>query len=189
MSKKRGKPHHSFFDLTQGCDAGCKRKTYRTFLTPITMDEGGKRAGVTLPGLMQGFGGWERRAAFSATADRGQVSVVGGFWYSRLPYAALLGWAVWGYLPDAITSTGMAVLVAAGLYLTHCVTNVPRRAHLNVTSARAEVPPTRREHRYRRAWAGVAAGRPAAAPAQSGAGDRSRPIQSHHSMRCIDVMQ
>ena len=47
----------------------------------------------------------------------GEASVVGGFRYSGLPAAALLGWAVWGYLPDAVSITGMAVLVAAGLYL------------------------------------------------------------------------
>jgi len=45
------------------------------------------------------------------------VSVVSGFRYSALPAAALLGWLIWGYLPDAISAAGMAVLAAAGLYL------------------------------------------------------------------------
>ena len=49
----------------------------------------------------------------------GEVSVVSGFRYCALPAAALLGWAVWGQLPDAIASAGMTVLVAAGLYLLH----------------------------------------------------------------------
>jgi drug/metabolite transporter (DMT)-like permease len=49
----------------------------------------------------------------------GEASVVGGFRYSGLPAAALLGWLVWGYLPDAVSLLGMAVLVAAGLYLLH----------------------------------------------------------------------
>lgn len=47
----------------------------------------------------------------------GEVSVVGAFRYSALPAAALLGWAVWGYLPDAVACLGMVVLVVAGLYL------------------------------------------------------------------------
>lgn len=49
----------------------------------------------------------------------GEVSVVGGFRYSALPAAALLGWVVWGHLPDAISGVGMVVLVGAGLFLLH----------------------------------------------------------------------
>ena len=49
----------------------------------------------------------------------GEASMVGGFRYSGLPAAALLGWAVWGYLPDAMSVAGMAILVAAGLFLLH----------------------------------------------------------------------
>jgi drug/metabolite transporter (DMT)-like permease len=47
----------------------------------------------------------------------GDISAVSGFRYSALPAAALLGWVIWGYLPDAISCTGMGVLVVAGLYL------------------------------------------------------------------------
>lgn len=47
----------------------------------------------------------------------GEASMVGGFRYSGLPAAALLGWAVWGDLPDAISIAGMLVLVGAGLFL------------------------------------------------------------------------
>jgi len=47
----------------------------------------------------------------------GDVSAVSGFRYSALPAAALLGWMIWGYLPDAISCIGMGVLVVAGLYL------------------------------------------------------------------------
>jgi drug/metabolite transporter (DMT)-like permease len=47
----------------------------------------------------------------------GDISAVSGFRYSALPAAALLGWLIWGYLPDAISCTGMGVLAVAGLYL------------------------------------------------------------------------
>ncbi len=47
----------------------------------------------------------------------GEASVVGGFRYSGLIAAALLGWLVWGWLPDAAALAGMAVLAAAGLWL------------------------------------------------------------------------
>ncbi len=47
----------------------------------------------------------------------GEVSVVGAFRYSGLPAAALLGWLVWGHVPDALTFAGMAILVAAGFYI------------------------------------------------------------------------
>ena len=49
----------------------------------------------------------------------GDISAVSGFRYSALPAAALLGWLIWGYLPDAISCSGMGVLVVAGLYLLH----------------------------------------------------------------------
>ena len=47
----------------------------------------------------------------------GEVSFVGGFRYASLPVAALLGWLVWGHLPDGPAVAGMAIIVAAGLYL------------------------------------------------------------------------
>lgn len=47
----------------------------------------------------------------------GEASFVGGFRYTGLPAAALLGWAVWGHLPDVPASVGMAVLIGAGVYL------------------------------------------------------------------------
>lgn len=47
----------------------------------------------------------------------GEVSFVGGFRYASLPAAALLGWLVWGHLPDGPAVLGMLVIVGAGLYL------------------------------------------------------------------------
>jgi drug/metabolite transporter (DMT)-like permease len=49
----------------------------------------------------------------------GDVSAVSGFRYSALPAAAMLGWLIWGYLPDVVSCIGMIVLAAAGLYLLH----------------------------------------------------------------------
>ena len=47
----------------------------------------------------------------------GDASVIGGFRYSALPAAAATGWLVWGQLPDGLAFAGMAVLVAAGMWL------------------------------------------------------------------------
>jgi len=47
----------------------------------------------------------------------GEVSFVGGFRYASLPAAALMGWVVWGQLPEGPAIFGMAVIVGAGLYL------------------------------------------------------------------------
>jgi drug/metabolite transporter (DMT)-like permease len=47
----------------------------------------------------------------------GEVSFVGGFRYASLPLAALVGFVVWGHLPDGIAVLGMGVIVGAGLYL------------------------------------------------------------------------
>ena len=46
----------------------------------------------------------------------GDISAVAPFRYSGVVWALLLGLAIWGELPDALSATGMAVLVAAGLY-------------------------------------------------------------------------
>jgi drug/metabolite transporter (DMT)-like permease len=47
----------------------------------------------------------------------GEVSFVGGFRYASLPAGALIAWIVWGQLPDFLAVIGMAIIVAAGLYL------------------------------------------------------------------------
>jgi drug/metabolite transporter (DMT)-like permease len=45
------------------------------------------------------------------------LSVVAPFRYSGLPIALVLGWAVWGDLPNLTGWTGIALLIGAGLYL------------------------------------------------------------------------
>lgn len=47
----------------------------------------------------------------------GALSVVAPFRYSALLLAVLLGWLVWGEVPNLLAWGGIALLVAAGLYL------------------------------------------------------------------------
>mgnify|MGYP001016391183 CR=1 FL=1 len=47
----------------------------------------------------------------------GDLSLVAPFRYSGLLVALLLGWAVWGDVPNALAWAGIALLLGAGLYL------------------------------------------------------------------------
>lgn len=47
----------------------------------------------------------------------GDLSVVAPFRYSGLLMAVLLGWAVWGDVPNVLAWAGIALVLAAGLYL------------------------------------------------------------------------
>jgi drug/metabolite transporter (DMT)-like permease len=47
----------------------------------------------------------------------GDLSVVAPFRYSGLLMAVLLGWVVWGDVPNALAWAGIALVLAAGLYL------------------------------------------------------------------------
>lgn len=47
----------------------------------------------------------------------GEIAVVAPFRYSVILLALLLGYAIWGHVPDAMASTGILVIVLAGLYL------------------------------------------------------------------------
>jgi drug/metabolite transporter (DMT)-like permease len=49
----------------------------------------------------------------------GEASVIGAFRYSGLVWAVIIGWAVWGHIPDGLTWAGMVLLVGAGLYIVH----------------------------------------------------------------------
>jgi drug/metabolite transporter (DMT)-like permease len=39
--------------------------------------------------------------------------------YLEIPFATLIGWLVFGNLPDGLAAAGIAVTVAAGLYVIH----------------------------------------------------------------------
>ena len=47
----------------------------------------------------------------------GEMGVIAPFRYSALLYAVVLGYLVWGEIPDAITWIGIGLLVGAGLSL------------------------------------------------------------------------
>jgi len=91
---------------------------------------------TTLAGLMSAVEGWRPvslregalltcAAVFLAVGYQliirstraGDLSAVAPFRYSGLLMAVLLGWLVWGEVPNALAFCGIALLVAAGLYL------------------------------------------------------------------------
>jgi drug/metabolite transporter (DMT)-like permease len=49
----------------------------------------------------------------------GEMSVIAPFRYAGLLYALLLGFVVWGDVPNAVAWAGIALLVGAGLYVLH----------------------------------------------------------------------
>lgn len=49
----------------------------------------------------------------------GEMSVIAPFRYTGLLFALMLGYAVWGDVPNAWAWAGIALLVAAGLYVLH----------------------------------------------------------------------
>ena len=48
-----------------------------------------------------------------------EVAIVAPFKYSSLVWAVLLGYLVWGHLPDAWIATGAIIVIASGLYILH----------------------------------------------------------------------
>lgn len=49
----------------------------------------------------------------------GELSVVAPFRYALIVFAIVLGYLVWGHLPDLIGFTGIAIVVGAGMYTFH----------------------------------------------------------------------
>jgi drug/metabolite transporter (DMT)-like permease len=49
----------------------------------------------------------------------GEMSVIAPFRYTGLLFALVIGWAVWGDIPNALAWVGIALLVGAGLYVLH----------------------------------------------------------------------
>ena len=47
----------------------------------------------------------------------GEMSVISPFRYTSLLYALVLGWAVWGDVPNAMALAGIALLVGAGVWM------------------------------------------------------------------------
>jgi drug/metabolite transporter (DMT)-like permease len=56
----------------------------------------------------------------------GEMSVIAPFRYAGLLFALVLGFIVWGDVPNALAWAGIALLVAAGLYVLHSERSRPR---------------------------------------------------------------
>jgi drug/metabolite transporter (DMT)-like permease len=56
----------------------------------------------------------------------GEMSVIAPFRYAGLLFALVLGFVVWGDVPNALAWAGIGLLVAAGLYVLHSERSRPR---------------------------------------------------------------
>ncbi len=68
------------------------------------------------------------------------AAAVAPFEYSALIWATLIGFVVWGDLPDAITLAGAAIIVASGLYIFYRETRKPAPAQPRLTSMSPDDP-------------------------------------------------
>jgi drug/metabolite transporter (DMT)-like permease len=48
-----------------------------------------------------------------------EFSVIGSFRYASVLWALVIGYTLWGDLPNLLAITGIAVVVGAGLYILH----------------------------------------------------------------------
>ncbi|MDH3386267.1 MAG: DMT family transporter [Gammaproteobacteria bacterium] len=64
----------------------------------------------------------------------GPAAVITPFEYSALIWATLLGYFLWGELPDAITLLGAAIVISSGLYIVYRETVRIGRARSQLTS-------------------------------------------------------
>ena len=74
-------------------------------------------------GLFGGFAQFAMTHAFRLAP----VAIVAPFDYLALVFAMVLGYAIWGDLPDAWILSGAAVVVVSGLYILHRETMLARR--------------------------------------------------------------
>ena len=66
-------------------------------------------------GMMSGFAQWLMTEGYRAA----ETTLVAPFEYGAIIYASVLGIAIWGEWPDAWSLTGVAILIASGLYIWH----------------------------------------------------------------------
>jgi drug/metabolite transporter (DMT)-like permease len=66
--------------------------------------------------LLIGTGGGIGHYILIKAFERTPASVLAPFGYTQMIWIILLGYAVFGYFPDAVSLLGMAVIVASGLY-------------------------------------------------------------------------
>jgi drug/metabolite transporter (DMT)-like permease len=76
---------------------------------------GGELAELAAAGLLSGVA----QLLMTEGYRSGETTLVAPFEYGAIVYAILLGIAFWGEWPDATSLAGVAILVAAGLYIWH----------------------------------------------------------------------
>jgi drug/metabolite transporter (DMT)-like permease len=69
---------------------------------------------------------------------RGELSVIGPFRYSALVWAVIIGFVVWGEIPNALGWLGIALVTLSGLYVVY---GERRRANRSLTEATAARKP------------------------------------------------
>jgi len=72
-------------------------------------------AALVTAGLMSGFAQWLMTEGYRAA----ETTLVAPFEYGAIIYASVLGFVIWGELPDVWSFTGVAILIASGLYIWH----------------------------------------------------------------------
>lgn len=98
-------------DLPQGGDDPAIRYLLRDWAVPHPP----ALALMGLVGIIAGVG----HLLYAIAYRIAPVSVLAPFEYTALVFAGLLGYLIWGDVPDALTFLGAAILVASGLYVAH----------------------------------------------------------------------
>ena len=75
-----------------------------------------------------------------------EVSVVSPFRYAAVVWATLLGFLIWGHVPNALAIAGTLVIVASGLYTMH------REALRPLPSQQSRARSSRQAGRRRPSW-------------------------------------
>lgn len=70
---------------------------------------------ILLPGLIGGSGHLLLIMAFA----RSEASLLAPYFYTAIVWAVILGWAIFGEVPDIFTFIGAGLIAAAGLYIWH----------------------------------------------------------------------
>jgi drug/metabolite transporter (DMT)-like permease len=99
------------FYYTLVCTAAGAASLPFVWVTPDVADA----AWLVTIGLIGGCGQILVTAAFR----NGPAAVVAPFDYASILYVSLLGYAIWGDVPDRILVLGAAIVVASGLYILH----------------------------------------------------------------------
>jgi len=77
---------------------------------------------LVLIGLMGGVA----QLAITRAFRLAPAAVVAPFDYTALPYAAVLGYVIWGDVPAPIFLVGAVIVIASGLYILHRETRLAR---------------------------------------------------------------